>query len=64
MGWSVGSSLLTATTKGHRIPPPIPATDGAARILDPILEGVKHARGEGGQVRTGVLLRNFFPVCW
>ncbi len=44
--------------------PPLTPEDGAARILDPILEGLKEARGQGGHLRTGVYLRNFKPVCW
>lgn len=43
--------------------PPLSAADGAARVVAPILDGVRALR-HGDEPARGVLLRNFRPVSW
>lgn len=65
-GWvSNMVSPLKDAPWNNKATPPFSVDDGASRILDPIILGMKDARGiAGGELRTGVLLRNFRPVCW
>eukprot|EP00300_Choanocystis_sp_HF-7_P040144 c656_g1_i1.p1 GENE.c656_g1_i1~~c656_g1_i1.p1 ORF type:complete len:687 (-),score=157.40 c656_g1_i1:69-2129(-) len=59
-GWV---STMAPVTKpapwNNKIAAPLTVMDGAVRVLDPIVDGVAH-----GNLRTGVLLRNFSTACW
>lgn len=61
-GWISMMRPGEPTLRG-RLLPPLSEADGAARVLAPVLDGVRALR-EGREPQHGILLRNFKPAAW
>ena len=63
-GWVTNENPFADERERQRHPPPLDAVDGAARVLDPVLEGLAAAEGDDAAVPYGVFLKDFAPVPW